>query len=40
MKAIRGKYNPDNLYNHMNEVLGKYWDKKRALGLQLSDYYP
>ena len=36
MKARKGKYIPDNLCNHMKEIVIKYCSMKRALRLHSS----
>ena len=33
MKSIKGKYISEHLYTHMRQILGKYWDRKKTLGL-------
>ena len=40
MKSRKGKYIPDNLYINIKEILRKDWDRKRVLGIHLSDDYP
>ena len=40
MKLRKGKYIRDNLYINIKEILRKDWDRKRVLGIHLSDDYP
>ena len=40
MKLRKGKYIRDDLYINIKEILRKDWDRKRVLGIHLSDDYP
>ena len=35
----KGETYSRKLYNHIKEIFGKYFDRKRSLGLGTSDYY-